>query len=61
MASFATVMKFGDRSPLDSTMPATSLVADVRLIGAATVWGYLASQAACGAAQGIVIPLRWLR
>uniref|UniRef100_UPI002DD695F4 DUF6394 family protein n=1 Tax=Pseudorhodoferax sp. TaxID=1993553 RepID=UPI002DD695F4 len=42
----ATVMKFGDRSPLGSTMLATSLVADVQLLGAAVVWGVvLASDA----------------
>lgn len=35
----ATVMKFGDRSLLGSTMLATSLVADVQLIAAAVVWG----------------------
>lgn len=35
----ATVMKFGDRSLLGSTMLATSLVADVELIAAAVVWG----------------------
>ena len=35
----ATVMKFGDRSPLGSTMLATSLVADLQLLAAATVWG----------------------
>ena len=35
----ATVMKFGDRSLLGSTMLATSLVADVQLIAAAIVWG----------------------
>ena len=34
----ATVMKFGDRSLLGSTMLATSLVADVQLIAAAEVW-----------------------
>ena len=34
----ATVMKFGDRSQLGSTLLATSLVADVQLIGAAIVW-----------------------
>ena len=34
----ATVMKFGDRSLLGSTMLATSLVADVQRIGAAVVW-----------------------
>ena len=36
---FATVMKFGDRSPLGSGMLATSLVADLQLIAAAATWG----------------------
>ncbi|WP_418316387.1 DUF6394 family protein [Piscinibacter sakaiensis] len=40
---FATVMKFGDRSPLGSTMLATSLVADLQLIAAAVCWGLYAS------------------
>ncbi|MDP1533877.1 MAG: DUF6394 family protein [Rubrivivax sp.] len=35
----ATVMKFGDRSPLGSTMLATSLVADLQLAAAAIGWG----------------------
>lgn len=35
----ATVMKFGDRSPLGSTMLATSLIADLQLIVAAVAWG----------------------
>ncbi len=38
----ATVMKFGDRSPLGSTMLATSLVADLQLIAAAVCWGLYA-------------------
>ncbi|MCZ8235290.1 MAG: DUF6394 family protein [Inhella sp.] len=42
----ATVMKFGDRSPLGSTMLATSLVADVQLLGAAALWGYFGTQGA---------------
>lgn len=42
----ATVMKFGDRSPLGSTMLATSLVADVQLLAAAGVWGYFIAQGA---------------
>ena len=41
----ATVMKFGDRTPLGSTMLATSLVADLQLMAAAASWGYMASQA----------------
>lgn len=36
----ATVMKFGDRSPLGSTMLATSIVADLHLLAAAGVWGW---------------------
>ena len=36
----ATVMKFGDRSPLGSTLLATSLVADVQLSAAAAVWAW---------------------
>lgn len=39
----ATVMKFGDRSPLGSTMLATSLVADVQLLAAAAFWGWASS------------------
>lgn len=38
----ATVMKFGDRSPLGSTMLATSLVADLQLMAAAVCWGLYA-------------------
>lgn len=38
----ATVMKFGDRSPLGSTMLATSLIADLQLIAAAAAWGLYA-------------------
>jgi Ca2+/H+ antiporter, TMEM165/GDT1 family len=40
----ATVMKFGDRSPLGSTMLATSLVADVQLLAAAAFWGWASSR-----------------
>lgn len=40
----ATVMKFGDRSPLGSTMLATSLVADLQLAAAAAAWGFYAQQ-----------------
>ena len=35
----ATVMKFGDRSALGSTMLAPSLIADLQLIAAAVAWG----------------------
>ncbi|MEO7253625.1 MAG: DUF6394 family protein [Casimicrobium sp.] len=42
----ATVMKFGDRSVLGSTMLATSLVADLQLIATAVTWGYYAQAGA---------------
>jgi hypothetical protein len=35
----ATVMKFGDRTPVGSVLLAASLVADLQLIAAAVVWG----------------------
>lgn len=50
----ATVMKFGDRSPLGSTMLATSLVADVQLLAAAAAWGYFGSLADPIGAHGMV-------
>lgn len=34
-----TIMKFGDRTRFGSTVLAASLVADLQLIAAATVWG----------------------
>jgi Ca2+/H+ antiporter, TMEM165/GDT1 family len=52
----ATVMKFGDRSPLGSSMLATSLVADLQLIAAATAWGfYAAGGADLSAHQGATV------
>lgn len=36
----ATIIKFGDRSQMGSTLLATSLVADLQLIVAAFIWGY---------------------
>ena len=50
----ATVMKFGDRSPLGSTMLATSLVADIQLVAAAMAWGYFGSLAAAISPHGMV-------
>lgn len=47
----ATVMKFGDRSQLGSTLLATSLVADVQLIGAAIVWAFVSMDGATVTAQ----------
>lgn len=55
----ATVMKFGDRSPLGSTMLATSLVADLQLLVAAAAWGYYTGQDAAitGAQMATVVSL----
>lgn len=38
----ATVMKFGDRTQIGAVLLATSLVADLHLIAAATVWAFSA-------------------
>lgn len=35
----ATVLKFGDRSPMGAVLLATSLVADLQLLTASLVWG----------------------
>ena len=43
-----TVLKFGDRSHVGALMLATSLVADLQLIGAALVWGYAGQVSALG-------------
>jgi hypothetical protein len=37
----ATVLKFGDRTHLGAVLLATSLVADLQLIVAAIIWGYV--------------------
>lgn len=56
MVSFiATVMKFGDRSPLGSTMLATSLVADLQLLIAATYWGLVAGMGVLTPEQTTVV------
>jgi len=36
----ATVLKFGDRTQIGAVHLATSLVADLQLIGASLMWGY---------------------
>ncbi|MFQ5645028.1 MAG: DUF6394 family protein [Thiogranum sp.] len=36
----ATIMKFGDRAHIGALLLATSLVADLQLIAAASVWGF---------------------
>ncbi|MGF1613133.1 MAG: DUF6394 family protein [Gammaproteobacteria bacterium] len=37
--AIATILKFGDRSQMGAILLATSLVADIQLLAAATVWG----------------------
>ncbi len=44
----ATVLKFGDRTHLGSVLLATSLVADLQLLAAAIVWGYVEHVSATG-------------
>jgi hypothetical protein len=44
----ATVLKFGDRTHLGAVLLATSLVADLQLIVAALVWGWMENVAAGG-------------
>ncbi len=39
----ATVMKFGDRTHMGAVLLATSLVADLQLITAAVIWGYISN------------------
>lgn len=51
----ATVMKFGDRSPLGSTMLATSLVADLQLLVAAAYWGAVAGMGVLTPTQTTVV------
>lgn len=55
----ATVMKFGDRTALGSSMLATSLVSDLQLLAAAICWGWLAdpSGALSSAASTTVVSL----
>ena len=41
LSLIATIMKFGDRAHIGALLLATSLVADLQLIAAALVWGYV--------------------
>ncbi|MEZ5451524.1 MAG: DUF6394 family protein [Thiothrix sp.] len=41
ISMIATVLKFGDRTHLGAIFLATSLVADLQLIVAAIIWGYV--------------------
>ncbi len=44
----ATVLKFGDRTQMGAVHLATSLVADLQLVAAATVWGFVANASPAG-------------
>ena len=44
----ATVIKFGDRSQMGAVLLATSLVADLQLLIAASVWAYAANVSTAG-------------
>ena len=50
----ATVLKFGDRTPLGSVFLATSLVADLQLICAAIVWGVHSQEVGVELDQNII-------
>jgi hypothetical protein len=44
----ATILKFGDRTHIGAVLLATSLVADLQLIVAAIIWGYVEHVSASG-------------
>lgn len=48
----ATIFKLGDRSHIGATLLATSLVADLQLVAAACVWGWLAHVSGVGVGAG---------
>ena len=50
----ATVLKFGDRSPLGAVLLATSLVADLQLLMAVLIWAWAANVSADGMTAGIL-------
>lgn len=43
LSFIATVLKFGDNSPIGSLLLATSLVADLQLLIAVALWGFFAN------------------
>ena len=53
----ATVLKFGDRTHLGAVLLATSLVADLQLLGAATVWAVALYGSAAGLTEGTVVSI----
>ena len=50
----ATVLKFGDRTQIGAVHLATSLVADLQLIGAAVIWGYAVHATAEGLSREVM-------
>ncbi len=50
----ATILKFGDRSHMGAVLLATSLVADIQLIAAASVWGYAMYATNTGMEPGVM-------
>lgn len=51
----ATVLKFGDRSQMGAVLLATSLVADLQLLLAAFIWGYMANASPSGLGESEVV------
>ena len=51
----ATVLKFGDRTHLGAVLLATSLVADLQLLGAATVWAVALYGSAGGLTESTMV------
>ena len=53
----ATVLKFGDRTHLGAVLLATSLVADLQLLGAATVWAVALYGSAAALSESTVVSI----
>lgn len=51
----ATVLKFGDRTHLGAVLLATSLVADLQLLAAASAWGVALYATASGLTEGAMV------
>ena len=50
----ATIMKFGDRAHIGAVLLATSLVADLQLLGAATVWAVASYGSGTGVTESTI-------
>ena len=53
----ATVLKLGDKTQMGSVLIATSLVADLQLIAAATIWTIFATDIISADIAGLIISL----